>query len=125
MPGIGSGHIADMLARIRENEALKHRILRRRLKYVYYKTANGLNFKSKDANDAKLEVIRQNIREETRKERMVSLWAFITTLIVLVALYFLIRVVVADYQDLNEYKEEQILYPKTDDPSVYRPVENK
>lgn len=89
MPGGGGfGHIADMIARIKANETLKHEILQRRFKYVYFKTSGTLNLKSRETTEAELQAIRQKMREESRHERIRSLWALLITLVFLIGLYF-------------------------------------
>jgi hypothetical protein len=89
MPGGGGfGHIADMIARIKANETLKHEILQRRFKYVYFKTSGTFNLKSRETTEAELQAIRQKMREESRHERIRSLWALLITLVFLIGLYF-------------------------------------
>jgi len=89
MPGGGGfGHIADMIARIKANETLKHEILQRRFKYVYYKTSSVIQPARREATQVNVEAIRQKMREESRKDRIKSVWAFIISVIFVAAIYF-------------------------------------
>ncbi|MPM15281.1 hypothetical protein SDC9_61649 [bioreactor metagenome] len=123
MPGGGgAGHIAEMIARIKANETLKNDILKRRAKYVYYKTSGVIRLRRRKTSETELEIIRAKIREETRHERIRSVYALMLTLIVMVGLYFGFQYAFHEYQKLQKYRNDEIIYPETDNPAVYRPL---
>ncbi len=88
MSGGGGGFIADMIARIKANEAMKNEILKRRAKYIYYKTSSALQPGQRKATQVRVEAIWQKIREESRHEQIRSLWALLITIVFLIGLYF-------------------------------------
>lgn len=88
MSGGGGGFIADMIARIKANEAVKNEILKRRAKYIYYKASSALQPDRREVTQVRVEAIRQKIREESRHERIRSLWALLITIVLLIGLYF-------------------------------------
>lgn len=108
MPGGGGfGHIADMIARIKANEAMKNEILKRRAKYVYYKTSNAIRLQSKETSEAELQAIREKMREESRRERIHSAYALFVTIIVMIGLYFGFVFAFREYQKLQQYRNQE------------------
>lgn len=108
MPGGGGfGHIADMIARIKANEAMKNEILKRRAKYVYYKTSNAIRLQSKETSEAELQAIREKMREESRRERIHSAYALFVTIIVMIGLYFGFVFAFREYQKLLQYRNQE------------------
>ncbi|MGD9493913.1 MAG: hypothetical protein AB7V36_11235 [Bacteroidales bacterium] len=107
MPGCGSGFIADMIARIKANEAMKNEILKRRAKYVYYKTSNAIRLQKKEPSEAELQAIREKMREESRRERIHSAYALLVTIFVMIGLYLGFVFAFREYQKLQQYRNQK------------------
>jgi len=102
----GGGFIADMIARIKANEAMKNEILQRRAKYIYYKTSSVIQPGRREATQVHVEAIRQKISEESRHERIRSLWALLITIILLIGLYFSLQLAFGEYKKLQQYRNQ-------------------
>lgn len=107
MPGCGGGFIADMIARIKANEAMKNEILKRRAKYVYYKTSNAIRLQKKEPSEAELQAIREKMREESRRERIHSAYALLVTIFVMIGLYLGFVFAFREYQKLQQYRNQK------------------
>lgn len=103
----GGGFIADMIARIKANEAVKNEILKRRAKYIYYKASSALQPDRREVTQVRVEAIRQKIREESRHERIRSLWALFITIVLLIGLYFGLQLAFGEYRKLQQYRNQE------------------
>ncbi len=105
MIGGGAGFIADMIARIKANNAVKRAVFSRRKRFLYIHATSALNLRSRESTKEELEAIRKAIRDEHRKDRIRSLYAFLITLVIITGLFFGLRYVYREYRDYQTQKQ--------------------
>jgi hypothetical protein len=73
----GAGHIADMIARIRDNEEMRKSRKYRKAKQNYHKILQKTDINYHDASPEELEVIRKKIK----KQHTIDDWKFVFKLL--------------------------------------------
>lgn len=91
----GAGHIADMIARIRENEEMRKSRKYRKAKQNYHKILHKTDVNYHDATPEELEKLRKKIK----KQHIIDDWkivlklflSLIITITIFLGIYFLIN----------------------------------
>ncbi|MFA6402443.1 MAG: hypothetical protein WCX31_12605 [Salinivirgaceae bacterium] len=88
---IGSGHISDMISRMKNNENLRKKASSFRVKHIYHVAAIKKRLRFKKATEEELEAIRQMSKTERKKDILKTAGAFfITGMIAFGVIYLLI-----------------------------------
>lgn len=86
----GIGHFFDMVGRIKENEKLRKNIRFFRTLEKYQKPFKIRKVRYKRASEAELEKIRQEIKEENRKQGVHMLLAVLVSVLIFAGLFLII-----------------------------------